>query len=301
MTTTASKPLEGIPMIKTKCFAVILAAAGALVLFSANTALAAVAAVPNTNAARFAALPDWTGVWEGTGTLFDQSRGVRGPETGSSRDYPPYKPDWEARYERFLKEVVWANKFVDPITLCYPPGFPRLASVPFGIQFVVRPEQTWIVYERNPVRFIFTDGRPHPGEDDLWPTWEGHSVGHWEGDTLVIDTISLRGGVPVDRTGLVFSDQLHVTERIRKIGDQMVDELTLTDPEALTKPWVVTRRYNRSEGKYPNIGNIACAESQRNPIVNGENSVTLGSEKADTGSLYPAEIIPFSVPYGMKP
>jgi hypothetical protein len=275
-----------------------LAAAAVLAAAPAQAASA-----PSTvDVAKFAALPDWTGVWQGTGTLFDQSRGVRGPETGSSRDYPPYKPEWAARYERFLKEVVWADKFVDPITLCYPPGFPRLASVPFGIQFVVRPEQTWIVYERGPVRFIFTDGRPHPGEDDLFPSWEGHSVGHWEGDTLVVDTIGLRGGVPVDRTGLVFSDQLHIKERIRKVGEQLVDELTLEDPEALTEPWVVTRRYNKvTDQKYPTIGNIACAESQRNPIVGGQNTVVLGSERAGATSLYPAEIMPFAVPYGMKP
>ncbi|HTI67925.1 MAG TPA: hypothetical protein VL460_10325 [Caulobacteraceae bacterium] len=269
--------------------------------FGAALACAAPAqAAPAAAMPAFAALPDWTGVWQGTGTLFDQSRGVLSPETGSSRDYPPYKPDWEARYEAFLKDVVWAERFVDPITLCYPAGFPRLASVPFGINFVVRPEATWIVYERGAVRFIFTDGRPHPGEDDLWPTWEGHSIGHWEGDTLVVDTVGLRAGVPVDRTGLVFSDKLHVAERIHKVGAQLVDEMTLTDPEALTGPWKVTRRYNRSKERFAAIGAIACAESQRNPIVDGKNTVTLGSERADTGSLYPAEIMPFAVPYGMK-
>jgi hypothetical protein len=278
----------------------IAAAAGALLAGAAPALAAPAAPAPTAKLPSFSELPDWSGVWQGTGTLFDQSRGVRSPETGSSRDYPPYKPEWEARYERFLKEVVWQDKYVDPLTLCYPAGFPRLASVPFGIQFVVRPEATWIVYERGAVRFIFTDGRPHPGEDDLWPTWEGHSVGHWEGDTLVVDTIAMKGGAPVDRTGLIFSDQLHVTERIHKVGEQLVDELTLMDPVALTEPWKVTRRYNRSKDKYATIGNIACAESQRNPVVGGENTVTLGSERADTGSMYPAEITPFATPNGMK-
>ena len=249
----------------------------------------------------FAALPDWTGVWQGTGTLFDQSRGLTGPETGHSRDYPPYNPVWEARYEKFLNEIVWKDKFVDPITLCYPPGFPRLASVPFGIQFVVRPEQTWVVYERTPVRYIFTDGRPHPGEDDLFPSWDGHSIGHWEGDTLVIDTVGLKGGMVIDRTGLVMSEKAHITERIRRLNmDQMQDILTIDDPVALTKPWVVTRLYNRVKEKYPAVGTIACAESQRNPVVNGENTVVLGSERPGATGLYPTEIAPFAVPYGLE-
>jgi hypothetical protein len=250
----------------------------------------------------FAALPDWTGVWQGDGTLFDHSHGVKGPETGSSRDYPPYKPDWEARYDKFLKDVVWQDKFVDPITLCYPPGFPRMASVPFGIQFVVRPEETWIVYERTPVRYIFTDGRAHPGPDDLFPSWEGHSIGHWEGDTLVVDTIGLKGGVVIDRTGLVLSDKAHIVEHIRRVSaDQMQDVLTIDDSDALTRPWTVTRLYNRSKEKYPAIGTIACAESQRNPIVDGQNTVVLGSERPSVTSLYPASIMPFAVPYGVKP
>ena len=271
-----------------------LALAGALL--TSGPALAAPA--PGTMVP-FAQLPDWTGVWErAEGALFDTSRGSQGVE-GRTRDNPPYRPDWEARYTRFLEEVVWTDKYIDPLTLCYPPGFPRLAELPFGIQFVVRPEQTWIIYERNPVRFIFTDGRPHPGEDDLWPSWEGHSIGHWEGDTLVIDTVAVKGGVPIDRTGLVLSDKLHTTERIRRVGpDLMEDQLTFEDPDALTRPWVVVRRYRRVKTPHAPIGNIACAESQRNPIVAGENTVTLGSEKGGSSSLYPPEIMPFSVPYG---
>jgi hypothetical protein len=294
-----------------KCRIATSVVAAGLVIAVAPAAMAARAPVspggppPKTSAAAiaaFAKLPDWTGVWQSTGSLFDQTRGDTDANAQHVRDYPPYKPAWEARYEKFLNDVTWQGKVIDPLTLCYPPGFPRLAAVPFGIQFVVRPEQTWIVYERNPVRFIFTDGRQHPSEDDLFPSWEGHSVGHWEGDTLVVDTIGLKGGTLVDRTGLTFSDQLHITERIRRISmNQMEDVLTLDDPVSLTKPWTVRRIYNRVQSAHPDMGNIACAESQRNPIVNGENTVVLGSERPGVTGIYPTEIAPFSVPYGLGP
>ena len=298
------------------------ALAAGLVLAVAPAALAAQAAAPAgpsrpppkvsaTTIATFAKLPDWTGVWEAEarprgkptgnrtfGSVFDLSGGPPGaPATPGARDYPPYNAEWEARYTKFLNEVTWASKGIDPLTLCYPPGFPRLAIVPFGMQFVVRPDATWIIYERNPVRFIFTDGRQHPNEDEIFPSWEGHSIGHWEGDTLVVDTVGLKGGMMADRTGLVFSDKLHITERIRRISeDQLEDVMTLIDPISMTKPWVVPRYYNQVKEKYASIGNIACAESQRNPIVGGENTVVLGSERKGATGLYPPEIAPFATP-----
>ena len=205
----------------------------ALCLISAACVLPGNAAQPTVDerARAFAALPDWTGVWMGSGTLFEQKEGARSPNGNpDARDFPPYKPEWEAAYTKFLNEVVKPGKFSDPLSIGYPGGMMRMFSPARGLQFVVRPEQVWIVYERPDVRYIYTDGRPFPPEDELWPTFEGYSIGHWEGDTLVIETRSIKGGVPIDRTGAALSDQARVTERIRKIDAKTLqNEITVVE------------------------------------------------------------------------
>ena len=117
-------------------------------------------------------------------------------------------------YQRNLK-LSDSEKLPDPINTCgTPAGFPRLMNVPDTYEFVVRPEQTWILTENGPnVMRIYTDGRAHPALEDRWGTYTGDSVGHWEGDTLVFDTVSTRmsnypesGDTVLDRTGLILSD-----------------------------------------------------------------------------------------------
>jgi hypothetical protein len=243
-------------------------------------------------------LPDWSGVWQGTGTLFDQSRGDTSPNTNrQARDYPPYRPDWEAAYEEFLESVVRQGRYSDPLSLGFPPGMLRTMNMPYGIQIIVRPEMVWIVHEGPQVRYIYTDGRPFPPDDELWPTFEGYSIGHWEGDTLVVETLSIKGGIPVDRTGLVFSDELRVTERMRKISDTVFEnQMTIEDPIALTGPWSVTRVYNQREDDFPRMENVSAFENQRNPVVNGVTTTLLADEIDDSNSPYPPEVRAFSLP-----
>jgi hypothetical protein len=234
----------------------------------------------------------------GTGTLFDQSSGETSPNTNrNARDFPPYRPDWEAAYEEFLENVVRVGRYSDPLSLGYPPGMLRNMSMPYGIQIIVRPEMVWVIHEGPQVRYIYTDGRPFPPDDELWPTFEGYSIGHWEGDTLVIETVSVKGGIPVDRTGLVFSDEMRVTERIRKTGETtLVNEITIEDPIALTGPWTVIRNYNKREEQYPRMENVSAFENQRNPIVNGITTTLLADEIDDSDSPYPPEVRALSLP-----
>ncbi len=166
------------------------------------------------------------------------------------RDYPPYKPEWERAYRDFLDNVIKPEKFVDPLTVGYPGGIMRMMSPARGLQFVLRPEQVWIIYERPDVRYIYTDGRPFPPKDELWPTFEGYSVGHWEGDTLAIETRSIRGGIPIDRTGAALSDEAHIFERIRKIDDRTLQsEITIDDPVAFTGPWKAIAALHKAAGE----------------------------------------------------
>jgi hypothetical protein len=269
-------------------------AASALVASRASQA----AAPASSPAAAFAALPDWTGIWTSAGTtLFEQKNGARvNANDPSARDFPPYKPQWEAAYEKFLNEVVKTGKFSDPLSLGYPGGMIRMMSPARGLQFVLRPEQAWIIYERPDVRYIYTDGRPFPPKDELWPTFEGYSIGHWQGDTLVIETRSIRGGIPIDRSGACLSDEAQLVERIRKIDDHTLQsDITIEDPIALMGPWKVTKRYNKRREDYPRMENVSSLENQRNPVVNGETKILLAGD-SDPSSPYPDDIRPFAVP-----
>jgi len=273
-----------------------LIAAGAFAASRPAHSAAAPSAADKAKA--FTALPDWTGVWMGVGTtLFEQKAGAASLNANNpnARDFPPYKPAWEAAYTRFLNDVVKQEKFSDPLSLGYPGGMIRMMSPARGLQFVLRPEQIWIIYERPDVRYIYTDGRPFPPKDELWPTFEGYSIGHWEGDTLVVETVSLRGGVPIDRTGAALSDEAHVVERIRKIDDKTLQtDITIEDPVAFTAPWKVTRRYVNRREQYPRMENVSSLENQRNPVVNGETKIILAGD-ADPSSPYPPDIRPFAV------
>ena len=244
---------------------------------------------PVGNALRdFTSLPDWSGIWMQTS---DQD----------ARDVLPYKPEWEAAYREFLDTVVKPGKFADPLTVGYPGGIMRMMSPNRGLQFVLRPEQVWIIHERPDVRFIYTDRRPFPPSDELWPTFEGYSIGHWEGDTLVIETRSIRGGIPINRTGAALSDSTTVHERIRKVDERTLQsEITVEDPVAFTRPWKVTRRYTKRDEQYHRMENVPSLENQRNPLVNGETQIILADED-DITSPYPPDIRRFAVPKFPQP
>lgn len=246
---------------------------------------AALSLVP-AQPASAAALPDWSGVWELVGgTLFD--RATAEPPDGRSgepgvRERPPYNAEWEAKYVAYIAKVA-ANRFPDPVSTCgTPAGFPRLLSIVDGYEFVVTPKQTWILTENGPnVARIYTDGREHLSEEDIWPTYTGDSVGHWEGETLVFTTIGLKGedGTIVDRTGAVLSDQMRVLTRLRKRDDGMMEAvITIEDPLALTRPWTVTKTYRKLEGDV-RIMDYACAENNRNPVDPATGrTLTLGAD-----------------------
>jgi hypothetical protein len=231
-------------------------------------------------------LPDWSGVWELVGgTLFD--RATADPPDGRSgepgvRQRPPYNAEWEAKYEANRVRVA-EDRFPDPVTTCgTPAGYPRLLNIVDGYEFVVTPKQTWILTENGPnVARIYTDGREHLSEEDIWPTYTGDSVGRWEGDTLVFTTIGLKGenGTIVDRTGAVLSEQMRVATRLRKREDGMMEAvITIEDPVALTRPWTVTKTYRKLEGEV-RIMDYACAENNRNPVDPATGrTLTLGTD-----------------------
>ena len=129
-------------------------------------------------------------------------------------------------------------------TKCLPAGMPGLMQPPFGIEFLQTKGRVTILSEvSNLPRTIYLDEKIHP--DTMIPGWNGHSIGHWEGDTLVVDTIGFNGRQPN------VSEKMHITERIHltEAGKYLVDDLTLDDPATYTEPYHISYRYKRAEGQ----------------------------------------------------
>jgi hypothetical protein len=120
---------------------------------------------------------------------------------------------------------------------CTPPGLPRIYLHPFPMQIVQMPGEVILLFEYDSIRHqIFTDGRAH--DTTLGPLWMGDSIGHWEGVTLVADTVNFNDKTWLDRIGHPHSDALHVVERFRRVDhDHLSDDITIEDAKAYTKPW----------------------------------------------------------------
>jgi hypothetical protein len=229
-------------------------------------------------------LPNWSGVWaQVDNTVFDQATVVPADgdaNTAGVREFPPLTEEYERRYQANI-ELKTQGRLPDPITTCgTPAGFPRLLNLPDVYEFVVRPEETWILTENGPnVMRIYTDGRDHPAPEDLWHTFTGDSVGHWEGDTLTFSTIAVRNeGTIIDRTGLVLSDEMTAVTRMRKLDNGMLEAaLVIEDSLALTEPWRVRIQYERlPDGT--RVYDYACAENNRNPVSEDGETMTLDSQ-----------------------
>lgn len=232
-------------------------------------------------------LPDWSGVWqrvEGNGGMFDvattKPAGGRAGEPGV-RQYPPLTAAWEAKYREAL-ELAASERLPDPISRCgTPAGFPRLLALPDVYEFIVRPEQTWIITENGPnIARIYTDGSGFPPEEARWATFTGYSVGRWEGDTLVFRTVDMIGGPQtiLDRSGLTLSPDAVVTTRMALDAEGLLRaDLVIEDPQALTAPWHVTRHFRRLPAG-TRAYDYACAENNRNPVTDAGQTLTLDTE-----------------------
>jgi hypothetical protein len=208
---------------------------------------------------------DWTGIWTRVGSFsFDPS--IR-PE---HRENPPYKPDWAATYDATLAKAEKGEVTADPTAACLPGGMPRIMNAVYPIEIIQKPQQMTIIVEwASQVRRIFLNGRPHPEDPD--PTFNGHSIGHWEGDVLVVDTIALRGDTMLDQSGIRHSDKMHLFERFTLVDPQtLTDQITVDDPVAFTKPWTVLKTFKRAPKA--DILEYVCEENNRNPV--DKNGVT---------------------------
>jgi len=153
----------------------------------------------------------------------------------------PYKPEFAAKVKAIVDSQIGDASPLDPGLKCQPLGIPREMGGPMRI--VQIPGLVVILFESTTgeaYRVIPTDGRPH--RKDLDPAYLGDSVGHWEGDTLVVDVTGLNDETWLGNGGLIHSDQEHVIERFTRKGDVLTYEATVEDPVMLTKPWVIAPR-----------------------------------------------------------
>ncbi len=221
--------------------------------------------------AALAKLPDFTGVWEaplggGAASLVVEP-GEKPPATTIKRSskfptFPmrqplPLTPEWATKVKdlqsRHAEDTSAAN--------CLPPGLPGIMGQPYPYEFLLTPGQVTIVGEAYMiVRHIYTDGRQLPTDPD--PTFFGSSVGHWEGNTLVAESVGFSPETEI-APGVPHSDKMKVVERFQLLDpDTMQITTTVTDPAALTGPYTTTRILKRHRDW--TIDEYICEENNRN-------------------------------------
>jgi hypothetical protein len=153
----------------------------------------------------------------------------------------------------------------DPTGLCLPPGPSRAFTAPFPFILVQQPNMMGFLFEYQTIwRVIYMDGRAHPEDIMEYPEFMGHSIGRWEGDTLVIDTTGIDERSWLDTAGHEHSGELRLTERLRKTGNDTLEwVVTFDDPVFFTKPWSLTRTFTRFDDSKDRILPYTCTENNR--------------------------------------
>jgi hypothetical protein len=248
-------------------------------------ALAATAACGQTSApapsakawADLAKLPDWSGIW--IPDMADQNRQmVSNP------------PPWNPGAARQIKALEDQERAGDPKGLfydCLPEAMPSWMLISHNaMEVLFTPGRVTLLGEAdgNRLRRIYTDGRKHPDDPDL--TFHGHSVGHWEGEALLVDTVGVLPETLIavsEAVGLPNNGDLHVVERIRLAGpDTLQDELVITAPHVFTGPWKTTRLFRRNRTA-PDIVEGVCRQGDFSEARDGDGNAVFRPLPQDKG------------------
>jgi hypothetical protein len=185
--------------------------------------------------------PDLSGVWMleapcPAGGCLDYPAGAEFLNFGARIGGLPYQP-WAAE---LVRQRTADHGRDDPVAFCRPAGALRLLTFPPPRKILQLPGLVVILSERDVTfRQVFMDGRPLPS--DPAPSYNGYSIGRWEGDTLVVTTIGFHDGIWLDRNGSPMTDVARLTERYRRVNYGQLDvEVTVDDPKAYTRPWSTT-------------------------------------------------------------
>ncbi|MEY4880405.1 MAG: hypothetical protein RJB62_1874 [Pseudomonadota bacterium] len=239
------------------------------------------------NAAAQQAVPDISGYWSRGQPVHSAFRPPENGGPGPVINMNPPPPEagggfamiWEGDHTNPILQP-WAASIVQENTVtaladnpplsaqqsCRPHGVPYILQLNDTVQFLQSPEITTILFSREMRARLIYMNVGHPA--DWEPTYYGHSVGHWEGDTLVVDTVGLTDDTWTDRFGTPHTDKLHVIERYRKVSDDEIRvDFTVMDPGAFTTPWSAWVTYHPEDNLYLEQ---VCAENNRDPVTDTE-------------------------------
>ncbi len=250
-------------MIRNRMRAGLLGASLLLAFASRPAASQAPAPAPAVKPADYAALaklPDFRGTW--VPDVRDQNRRIKDDPT-------PWTPKIAAEMANLEAEEKAGRPFL-VLSGCFAHAMPSFMLITHNaIEVMFTPDRVTILGESdgNRLRRIYTDGRKHPV--DVQPTAHGHSIGHWEGQTLVVDTVGIwpQAYIAVSEAiGVPNDGDIHVTERIHLAGpDILADDLEITAPKVLTRPWKTTRLFKRLRGAENDIVEGQCVEGMHTP------------------------------------
>jgi hypothetical protein len=209
--------------------------------------------------AMLAKLPDLTGIWyPDWGALF-----------GSRGNPPKLTPAAQAKLDAYNAKYKEHGPPLYAQAACLPPGMPGIMNQPYPIDISYQPGRVTLYAEAyEQPRWIYTDGRQLPSDPD--PLFNGSSVGHWEGDTLVVETVGFSPETMI-APGIGHSDKMKIVERFYLVNPQlMIDEMTITDPEVLAEPYVTRQPFKPDTVP---LREYVCAENNR--LTAGEDGANI--------------------------
>jgi hypothetical protein len=227
---------------------------------------------------RLGELPDWGGLW-----LPDRSDRLHPFGVGD--------PPWTDAAAQQIAELKAADKAGHPHNVyvnCLPEGMPSYIIMTLNaLEFLFTPGRVTILgeFDGNRLRRIYTDGRPHPDDPDL--TFNGHSIGRWEGDTLVVDTTGIlpQAVLPIGQsTALPNNGDVHIVEHVRRVGpNALLFELQVTAPHQLAGTWHVTRKFVRQPDRKAEIVEASCRQGDFATALDAKGNSTFVPIPHDQG------------------
>lgn len=234
--------------------------------------------------AALAKLPDWSGAW--IPDVQDQAGQVRGNPA-------PWTPA-AGRQIAFLQAEEQAGRPRGLFTNCLPEAMPSWMLITHNpLEFLFTPGRVTVLGESdsNRLRRIYTDGRGHPQDPD--PTFHGDSIGHWEGGTLVVDTVAILPEALIavsEAVGVPNNGDVHVVERIHLTGpDTLADDLTITAPKVFTAPWKTTRLYTRLRGAGSDFVEGVCRQGDFVEAKDKDGNAVWALQNQRDGNTLPSD------------